>query len=121
MGRHISWKADLFRLFKFRYVDLLTGPFISLYNTLMKIFFIGSAGYVVYLMKFKFKWVFLLFNGSAGSINDSAGTCGTRQEVQKGQAKEQFGADIEIISLGRRRIQDWTPFVSNTFWDLAQF
>ena len=36
---------------------MLTGPFISLYNTLMKVFFIGSAGYVVYLMKFKFKCV----------------------------------------------------------------
>lgn len=55
--RGISFKTQLIYLIVFltRYVDLLTGPFISLYNTLMKIFFIGSAGYVVYLMKFKFK------------------------------------------------------------------
>lgn len=38
-----------------RYVDLLTGSSISLYNTMMKLFFIGSAGYVVYLMKVKFR------------------------------------------------------------------
>lgn len=39
----------------YRYVDLLTGPYYSLYNVLMKIFFIASSGYIVYLMKFKFK------------------------------------------------------------------
>lgn len=38
-----------------RYIDLLTGPSVSLYNTFMKLFFIGSAGYVAYLMKYKFR------------------------------------------------------------------
>jgi hypothetical protein len=39
------------------YVDLLTGPYISLYNTVMKLFFIGSSAFVLYLMKFKFRFV----------------------------------------------------------------
>ena len=39
------------------YVDLLTGPHISYYNTLMKLFFIGSSGYVLFLMRFKFRSV----------------------------------------------------------------
>ena len=37
-----------------RYLDLLTS-FISLYNTVMKLFFIGSAAGTVYLMYLKFK------------------------------------------------------------------
>ncbi|BGP52948.1 endoplasmic reticulum retention protein [Rhodotorula sphaerocarpa] len=39
----------------FKYVDLLTGPYISLYNTVMKIFFIASSGYVLYLMKVRYR------------------------------------------------------------------
>merc|ERR1712013_923970 len=41
-------------VFVTRYLDLLTS-FISLYNTTMKIFFIGSAAATVYLMYQKFK------------------------------------------------------------------
>ncbi len=37
-----------------RYIDL-TFRYVSLYNTLMKMFFIGSSIYIVYLMLFKFK------------------------------------------------------------------
>ncbi|KAJ3032013.1 endoplasmic reticulum retention protein [Rhizophlyctis rosea] len=37
-----------------RYVDLFT-TYISLYNSLMKVFFIGSAFYILYLMKMRYK------------------------------------------------------------------
>ena len=40
-------------VFVTRYLDLL--EFISLYNTLFKIFFIVSSAYICYLMKFRFK------------------------------------------------------------------
>ncbi|KAK9458322.1 ER lumen protein retaining receptor-domain-containing protein [Dipodascopsis uninucleata] len=38
-----------------RYLDLIYGKQASLYNTLMKIFFISSSIYILYLMKYKFK------------------------------------------------------------------
>lgn len=38
-----------------RYLDLFTGAYVSLYNTLMKLFFIGSSAYIVFLMKVKFR------------------------------------------------------------------
>ncbi|KAG0292175.1 endoplasmic reticulum retention protein [Dissophora globulifera] len=41
-------------VFLTRYTDLLTNH-VSLYNTTMKIFFILSSLYIIYLMKFKFK------------------------------------------------------------------
>lgn len=41
-------------VFVTRYIDL-TFRYISLYNTLMKLFFIGSSAYIVYLMLFKYK------------------------------------------------------------------
>jgi len=52
----ISFKSQLLYVIVFctRYLDLFT-TFISLYNTLMKIFFICTSFYIVYLMKFKFK------------------------------------------------------------------
>ena len=52
----ISGKSQILFLVVFvtRYLDLLTS-FISLYNTVMKIFFIGSAAGTVYLMYLKFK------------------------------------------------------------------
>jgi len=55
--RGISFKTQALYLLVFltRYVDLLTGPYVSLYNTVMKIFFIGSSGYILYLMKIRFK------------------------------------------------------------------
>ncbi|GAA5832916.1 hypothetical protein JCM11251_000529 [Rhodosporidiobolus azoricus] len=55
--RGISFKSQVLYLAVFltRYVDLLTGPWISLYNTVMKLFFIGSSAYVVYLMRIRFR------------------------------------------------------------------
>ena len=52
----ISGKSQILFLVVFasRYLDLFTS-FISLYNTVMKIFFIGSAAGTVYLMYVKFK------------------------------------------------------------------
>jgi len=52
----ISGKSQILFLVVFvtRYLDLITS-FISLYNTVMKIFFIGSAAGTVYLMYMKFK------------------------------------------------------------------
>ena len=52
----ISGKSQALFLIVFvtRYLDLLTN-FVSLYNTVMKVFFIGSAAGTVYLMYFKFK------------------------------------------------------------------
>ncbi|GAA6001700.1 hypothetical protein JCM10207_002273 [Rhodosporidiobolus poonsookiae] len=56
-ARGISFKTQLLYLTVFltRYVDLLTGPHISLYNTVMKLFFIGSSAYILFLMKVKFR------------------------------------------------------------------
>jgi len=52
----ISGKSQILFLVVFvtRYLDLVTS-FISLYNTVMKLFFIGSAAGTVYLMYQKFK------------------------------------------------------------------
>jgi len=52
----ISGKSQILFLIVFvsRYLDLLTN-FISLYNTVMKLFFISSAAATVYLMYVKFK------------------------------------------------------------------
>ena len=57
--RGISYKTQILYLVVFvtRYVDLLTGPHVSWYNTLMKLFFIGSTGYTLYLMNFRFRSV----------------------------------------------------------------
>ncbi|KAK4688094.1 ER lumen protein retaining receptor, partial [Tremellales sp. Uapishka_1] len=55
--RGISFKTQALYLVVFltRYIDLLTGPYVSLYNTLMKLFFIGSTAYTLYLMTTKFR------------------------------------------------------------------
>ena len=52
----ISGKSQALFLIVFvtRYLDLVTN-FVSLYNTVMKLFFIASAAGTVYLMYFKFK------------------------------------------------------------------
>ena len=42
-------------VFLTRYLDLLTFHWISLYNTLMKLIFIGSSAYILYLMKTKLR------------------------------------------------------------------
>lgn len=78
-ARGISFKTQALYVVVFvtRYVDLFTGPFISVrrhllipallleligavaseqvYNTLMKLFFIGSSGYILYLMRYKYR------------------------------------------------------------------
>ncbi|GHJ87846.1 hypothetical protein NliqN6_4248 [Naganishia liquefaciens] len=55
--RGISYKTQALYLTVFctRYVDLLLGSWVSLYNAIMKIFFIGSSAYILYLMKFKYR------------------------------------------------------------------
>ncbi|KAF9279814.1 endoplasmic reticulum retention protein [Mortierella alpina] len=52
----ISFKTQVLYavVFLTRYLDLYT-QFLSVYNTSMKIFFISSSLYIVYLMKIKFK------------------------------------------------------------------
>ncbi|CAG8479833.1 7741_t:CDS:10 [Acaulospora morrowiae] len=54
--RRISFKTQLLYALVFlsRYLDLFTS-WVSLYNTVMKIFFIASSLYVLYLMKRKFR------------------------------------------------------------------
>nr|CCC95412.1 unnamed protein product [Trypanosoma congolense IL3000] len=42
-------------VFTTRYVDLLT-TFLSVYNTLMKIFFLATSWHICYLMRFKSPW-----------------------------------------------------------------
>lgn len=51
----ISLKTQILYVvvFLFRYLDVLT-QYISLYNTLMKLFFIGASVYIVYLMTVKY-------------------------------------------------------------------
>jgi len=52
----ISFKTQVLYVVVFctRYLDIFTN-FVSLYNTIMKIFFISSAIYIVYLMKVKYQ------------------------------------------------------------------
>ncbi|KAJ3214994.1 endoplasmic reticulum retention protein [Clydaea vesicula] len=52
----ISFKSQALYTIVFvtRYLDLFT-KFVSLYNTVMKAFFIGSSIYILYLMKVQFK------------------------------------------------------------------
>jgi hypothetical protein len=54
----ISFKTQALyvTVFVSRYLDLFT-TWISLYNFVMKIFFIGSSIYTLYLMKFRFRYV----------------------------------------------------------------
>lgn len=53
----ISFKTQALyvTVFLTRYIDLFT-DFVSVYNTLMKIFFIGSSCYILYLMRYKFRY-----------------------------------------------------------------
>ncbi|KAL5521371.1 KDELR1 [Sanghuangporus baumii] len=55
--RGISFKTQALYVVVFvtRYLDLFFGEYVSLYNTLMKLFFIGSSCYILYLMKFRFR------------------------------------------------------------------
>ena len=55
----ISFKTQALyvTVFVMRYLDLIWGPYVSLYNSIMKIFFIGSSCYILFLMKFRFRCV----------------------------------------------------------------
>ncbi|KAJ1945217.1 endoplasmic reticulum retention protein [Linderina macrospora] len=48
-GISLKTQALYFLVFVTRYLDLFTS-FVSIYNTLMKLFFLCSAGYIVYMM-----------------------------------------------------------------------
>ena len=52
----LSLKTQILYLVVFvaRYLDLFV-RWVSLYNTVMKLFFIGSSAYIVYLMCVKYK------------------------------------------------------------------
>ncbi|KAG9070880.1 endoplasmic reticulum retention protein [Linnemannia hyalina] len=52
----ISFKTQALyaTVFLTRYTDLVT-TYVSLYNTVMKMFFIASSLYIIFLMKIKFK------------------------------------------------------------------
>jgi len=55
--RGISFKTQALYVgvFVARYLDLFTGEYVSLYNSVMKLFFIASSGYILYLMKRRFR------------------------------------------------------------------
>lgn len=55
----ISFKTQVLYVVVFltRYLDLFLGDWISIYNTTMKLFFIGSSAYILYLMKVRFRYV----------------------------------------------------------------
>jgi ER lumen protein retaining receptor len=57
----ISFKTQVLYVVVFltRYLDMFLGDWISLYNTSMKLFFIGSSAYILYLMKVRFRYVYL--------------------------------------------------------------
>ena len=57
----ISFKTQALyvTVFVSRYLDLFT-TWVSLYNFAMKLFFIGSSVYILYLMKVRFRYVTLL-------------------------------------------------------------
>ncbi|KZV89098.1 ER lumen protein retaining receptor [Exidia glandulosa HHB12029] len=55
--RGISFKTQALYVAVFcaRYLDLLTFNFVSFYNVIMKLFFIGSSVYILYLMRVRFR------------------------------------------------------------------
>lgn len=55
-GLSFKTQALYVTVFLTRYLDLFY-DFVSLYNTLMKIFFITSSCYVLYLMKVQYRCV----------------------------------------------------------------
>lgn len=57
LGISFKTQALYVAVFVTRYLDLFAGEWVSLYNTVMKLFFIGSSVYILYLMKFRFKSV----------------------------------------------------------------
>ncbi|KAF6761111.1 ER lumen protein retaining receptor-domain-containing protein [Ephemerocybe angulata] len=53
-GLSFKTQAIYFGVFIARYLDLFF-RYISLYNSLMKVFFIASSGYILYLMHYKYR------------------------------------------------------------------
>jgi hypothetical protein len=54
----ISFKTQVLyvAVFVARYPDLLF-RYISFYNSIMKLFFIASSCYILYLMRYRYRWV----------------------------------------------------------------
>ena len=57
LGISFKTQALYVAVFVTRYLDLFLGEWVSLCNTLMKLFFIGSSCYILYLMKYRFRSV----------------------------------------------------------------
>lgn len=53
----ISFRSQVlyFAVFATRYLDLIVGPWHSVYNTVMKLFFLGSSAWILYLMRVKYR------------------------------------------------------------------
>ena len=53
----ISFKTQALyvTVFVARYIDLFVGIWVSWYNAVMKLFFIGSSVYILYLMRVKYR------------------------------------------------------------------
>ncbi|KAJ2931475.1 hypothetical protein H1R20_g5554, partial [Candolleomyces eurysporus] len=54
LGLSFKTQALYFAVFVSRYLDLFF-HYVSAYNSIMKVFFIASSGYILYLMKFKYR------------------------------------------------------------------
>lgn len=54
---------------------MLTGPWISLYNTVMKIFFISSSAYLLYLIKSKYRSVSTCVPALSQGLTPAARPC----------------------------------------------
>ena len=59
-GISFKTQAAYALVFVMRYIDLFS-RWISVYNFVMKIFFIASSCYILYLMKFRFRSVMQAF------------------------------------------------------------
>jgi len=55
--RGISFKTQALYVgvFVARYLDIFAGEWVSFYNLIMKLFFVGSSCYILYLMKFRYR------------------------------------------------------------------
>jgi len=55
--RGISFKTQALYVgvFVARYLDIFTGEWVSFYNLVMKLFFVGSSCYILYLMKYQYR------------------------------------------------------------------
>ena len=54
-GISLKTQEMFLMVFVFRYLDLFTN-FVSLYNTTMKLLYIGLSGYIVYMIRNKEPW-----------------------------------------------------------------